>query len=229
MDLIDWQHRFDTWISHYYNQADCAHDIAHFRRVWKTAQALMEGLQVDGMVILTAAYFHDIVSLAKNHPQRHLSSKMAAQKTTEILQKDFPDFPPGLYSAVSHAIEAHSFSAKIATQTLEAKIVQDADRLETLGAIGLARVFAVAGSLGTALFDGDDPFAEQRELDDRAFALDHFRCKLLDLPATMQTEKGRALARTNAMFLVHYMAKLSAELQGEHMSIDEEILRRFAL
>ncbi len=56
--------------------------------------------------------------------------------------------------AVCHAIAAHSFSAQIAPLTTEAKIVQDADRLEALGAIGLARVFAVSGALGVALFDG---------------------------------------------------------------------------
>ncbi|MFA9353024.1 hydrolase, partial [Escherichia coli] len=76
-------------------------------------------------------------------------------------------------------IEAHSFSAKIAPETLEAKIVQDADRLEALGAIGLARVFAVSGALGVALFDAEDPFARQRGLDDKQYALDHFQTKLL--------------------------------------------------
>lgn len=59
--------------------------------------------------------------------------------------------------------------------TTEAKIVQDADRLEALGAIGLARVFAVSGALGVALFDGEDPFAQHRPLDDKRYALDHFR------------------------------------------------------
>lgn len=71
---------------------------------------------------------------------------------------------------MAHAIEAHSFSAGIAPQSLEAKIVQDADRLEALGAIGLARVFAVSGALGVPLFDAHDPFADARVLDDRAFA-----------------------------------------------------------
>ncbi len=82
---------------------------------------------------------------------------MAAEKTLAILQSAFADFPADRYPAVSHAIEAHSFSAAIPPRTLEAKIVQDADRLESLGAIGLARVFAVAGALNTILFDAEDP------------------------------------------------------------------------
>lgn len=227
MNLSDWQRRFDKWVTQHFNHADAAHDVSHFRRVWKTAQTLMQGQQVDGLVVLAACYFHDIVSFAKNHPQRHQSSVLAAQKTAEILANDFPDFPDSAVPAVRHAIEAHSFSAGIAPLTLEAKIVQDADRLESLGAIGLARVFAVSGAMGAALFDGNDPFAAERELDDKAYALDHFRCKLLKLPATMQTAKGRELAAHNADFLVHYMAKLSAELQGDHQRIDDEVLRRF--
>ncbi|POP47605.1 phosphohydrolase [Superficieibacter electus] len=227
MDLIFWQQRYERWFQQHYHSADAAHDLAHFRRVWSTARQLAQGLVVDELVILTACYFHDIVSLPKNDPQRHRSSQLAAEKTRRILATDFADFPAERYSMVMHAIEAHSYSAAIGPRTEEARIVQDADRLEALGAIGLARVFAVAGSLNVALFDADDPFAETRVLDDRAFALDHFQQKLLRLPATMQTVKGRALARENARFLVHYMAKLSAELQGSHDSLDEQVLARF--
>ena len=227
MDLYQWQQRFEAWLSEHHSQGDAAHDISHFRRVWATAQRLAEESDSDRLVILTACYFHDIVSLAKNHPERSRSSAMAAEQTLTILQSDFPDFPPERYAAVLHAIEAHSFSAGMAPRSEEAKIVQDADRLEALGAIGLARVFAVSGALNNILFDADDPFADRRELDDKKYALDHFQCKLLRLPETMQTEKGRAMALHNARFLVQYMAKLSAELRGDSMSLDDKVLQRF--
>lgn len=227
MDLYHWQQRFEAWLSQYHGQEDAAHDISHFRRVWATAQQLAEETAADRLVILTACYFHDIVSLAKNHPERSRSSAMAAEKTLAILQSAFPDFPPERYAAVLHAIEAHSFSAAVAPQSEEAKIVQDADRLEALGAIGLARVFAVSGALNNSLFDARDPFADRRELDDKTYALDHFQCKLLRLPKTMQTEKGKAMAVHNARFLVQFMAKLSAELRGEPMALDAEVLQRF--
>lgn len=227
MDLYHWQQRFEAWLSQYHGQEDAAHDISHFRRVWATAQQLAEETAADRLVILTACYFHDIVSLAKNHPERSRSSAMAAEKTLAILQSAFPDFPPERYAAVLHAIEAHSFSAAVAPQSEEAKIVQDADRLEALGAIGLARVFAVSGALNNSLFDARDPFADRRELDDKTYALDHFQCKLLRLPKTMQTEKGRAMAVHNARFLVQFMAKLSAELRGEPMALDAEVLQRY--
>ncbi|MCS0530505.1 phosphohydrolase [Klebsiella grimontii] len=227
MDLFHWQQRFETCLTEHHAQGDAAHDISHFRRVWATAQRLAEDTDADRLVILTACYFHDIVSLAKNHPERSRSSAMAAEKTLAILQSAFPDFPAERYAAVLHAIEAHSFSAAIAPRSEEAKIVQDADRLEALGAIGLARVFAVSGALNNILFDASDPFADRRELNDKTYALDHFQCKLLRLPQTMQTEKGRAMAIHNARFLVQFMAKLSSELRGDPMAIDDEVLQRF--
>lgn len=227
MELAQWQHRFERWLDENHFTDDAAHDIAHFRRVWMTAQGIMADEDSDPLVVLTACYFHDIVSLPKNHPERSHSSRLAARKTREILSRDFPDFPPDRYAAVEHAIEAHSFSAGIAPQSLEAKIVQDADRLEALGAIGLARVFAVSGALGVPLFDPEDPFADARELDDRAYALDHFQTKLLRLPETMQTDAGRQLARQSADVLIQFMARLSAELRGDYDGIDTAVLQRF--
>lgn len=138
MKLHDWQSQFEAWLADNHSGQDAAHDIFHFRRVWMTAQKLSTDATVDWLVVLTACYFHDLVSLPKNHPERHRSSVLAALETRRILIRDFPDFPQQRIPAVCHAIEAHSFSAKIAPETLEAKIVQDADRLEALGAIGLA-------------------------------------------------------------------------------------------
>ena len=80
---------------------------------------------VEPRVILAACYFHDIVSLPKNHPERSQSSKLAARKTSDILRRDFPDFPPEHIAAV-------------APQSMEAKIVQDADRLEALGKVRIS-------------------------------------------------------------------------------------------
>lgn len=106
--------------------------------------------------------------------------------------------------------------------------MQDADRLEALGAIGLARVFAVSGGLGVSLFDAEDPFAQRRPLNDKQFALDHFQTKLLTLPQTMQTARGKLLAEHNADFLVTWMAKLSAELRGEYDSLDQTVIQAFS-
>ena len=228
MNLVDWQQRYEHWILTHHAQDDAAHDLSHFRRVWATATQLAAGEEVDRLVLLTACYFHDIVSLPKNHPERSRSSMMAAEKTLAILQSSFADFPAERYAAVSHASEAHGVRAGIPPRTREEKIVQAAVCLKKMGAIGLARVFAVAGALNTILFDAEDPFADRRALDDRQYALDHFQCKLLRLPETMQTARGKEVAQHNARFLVEFMAKLSAELQGEPLALDEAVLRRFA-
>lgn len=85
----------------------------------------------------------------------------------------------------------------------------------------------MSGALNNILFDADDPFADRRKLDDKKYALGHFQCKLLRLPETMQTDKGKEMALHNARFLVQFMAKLSAELRGDPQSVDEAVLRRF--
>lgn len=133
MDLQHWQTQFENWLKNHHQHQDAAHDVYHFRRVWATAQKLAADDDVDMLVILTACYFHDIVSLAKNHPQRQRSSILAAEETRRLLREEFEQFPAEKIEAVCHAIAAHSFSAQIAPLTTEAKIVQDADRLEALG------------------------------------------------------------------------------------------------
>lgn len=227
MSLTLWQSRFESWFQLNWVHDDKAHDIAHLRRVWLSAQRIMADSEANPLVVLTACYFHDVVNLAKNHPERHLASTYAASETQRILQQEFIDFPAELIDAVAHAVKAHSFSAAIMPETLEAKIVQDADRLESLGAIGLARVFYTAGALNRPLFDSEDPLGKERELNDVHWTLDHFQKKLLRLPETMHTATGRAMAEHNADFLVRYMAKLCAELQGNLVSMDESVLRDF--
>jgi len=87
-------------------------------------------------VLTAACYFHDIVSLPKHPPDRSRSSVLAANRAIELLKAFCPSFPSALYGQIKHASEAHSFSANIETKTQEACIVQDADRLESLGPLG---------------------------------------------------------------------------------------------
>ena len=189
---------------------DGAHDLQHLHRVWSSAGRLLQHYpQADALVVLAACYLHDLVNLPKNHPERHLASRQAAALAVERLAE--AGFPPARLAAVAHAIEAHSFSAAIAPRTLEARIVQDADRLDALGAIGLARLFYTAGRMGSALAHPDDPGAAQRSADDRAYALDHIECKLATLPATMQTDAGRALADERMEWLRDFRARFIGE------------------
>ena len=198
------------------DHGDGSHDLGHFRRVWRTAQFINqeEGGEGDELVLLAAAMFHDLVALPKNHPERHLSSWLSAERTVELLGDGgvFAAFPGGSVEGVRHAVHAHSFSAKVEPVTVEAKILQDADRLEALGAIGLARVFYTAGQLGQPLFDGEDPLALRRAADDRRFSLDHFELKLLKLPGLMNTKTGREMAEERAAYLRDFLTRIAKEI-----------------
>src|SRR5450830_1218854 len=189
---------------------DGAHDTNHLHRVWRNASLLLDDYpEADALVVLAGCYLHDLVNLPKNDPERHLASRKAAllasQQLTEL------DFPPNKLSDVAHAIESHSFSAGIRPETIEAKIVQDADRLDALGAVGLARLFYTAGRMDSALAHPDDPMALQRELDDKAYALDHIDTKLATLPGKMQTAAGRRLAEARMQALIAFRDNFIAE------------------
>lgn len=209
MNTLEWEKRFlDFYKS--YTFEDASHDIFHFKRVWKTARLILENELADELIILAGCYFHDIVSFEKNDPGRSESSKIAAKKTGEILTE--LNFPSDKIEAVMHCVEAHSFSANIKPKTIEAKIVQDSDRMEALGAIGVARCFYTAGRMKSELFHPENPLAENRTLNDKKYALDHFQVKLLKLPETMQTESGKKLANERADVLMQFMNQLNSEI-----------------
>ncbi len=212
LPLDEWQARLEAALAAQHSNGDGAHDPSHVRRVWKTASRIAAALDepVDRLVLLAAAYLHDVVGVEKNDPRRSPASRLAAAHAVDLLRG--LGFPDDRLAAVAHAIEAHSYSAGIQPTTAEARVLQDADRIEALGAIGLARTFYVAGRMGSALFHPDDPLARSRDLDDRAYAVDHFYAKLLKLPATMQTEPGRRLASERAAVLERFVRDLLDEL-----------------
>ncbi len=207
-DLNSWQDCFEKHLNQN-SASDGAHDLGHLRRVWRLAKALADQGD-DLLIVLAACYFHDLANYPKNHPNRSRSSIDSAKRAREILME--MNFPEEKIIGVCHCIEAHSFSANIEPQSGEARIVQDADRLESLGAIGLARTFYVAGQMGSMLFCPQDPFAQERALDDKNFAIDHFENKLLRLPATMKTIAGKREAERRAEYLRGYLTRLKEEL-----------------
>lgn len=211
--LLVWKPRLIA-IATQSQQDDGAHDINHLNRVWQTAQALLaEEANADAMVVQAACYLHDIVNLPKDHPDRAQASRMAARLATTKLAD--LGFPSDKLDGVAHAIEAHSFSASIVPTTIEAKIVQDADRLDALGAVGLARLYYTAGRMGSALAHPSDPLGVERERDDRAFALDHIALKLARLPASMQTNAGRNLGEARLQWLLSFRDAFIAEWGAE--------------
>ena len=203
--------------------ADAGHDLGHVGRVVRAAEAIGKAEGAQPMVVLPAAWLHDCVVVAKDSPQRSLASRLAAARATEFLSS--VDYPHELLPEVEHAIAAHSFSAAIAPQTIEAKVVQDADRLEAIGALGLARCLMTGGAMGRQLLHASEPFPVNRKADDAASSLDHLFVKLLKLPGMMQTVTGRAMADERAAFLVEFLRALAKEL-GVERSVWERALER---
>ncbi|OLP43087.1 HD domain-containing protein [Rhizobium oryziradicis] len=189
---------------------DGSHDAAHILRVFKNAMRIhaKEGGERD--VLASAVLLHDCVSVEKNSPHRNSASRLAAQKAETILGE--AGWPEARIEAVFHAILTHSFSANIEPQTLEAKILQDADRLDAIGMVGAARCFYIGGRMGSSLYDPFDPTAKNRALDDKRFAIDHFETKLFTLADGFKTATGQTLARERHQRLQHFLTQFLDEI-----------------
>lgn len=205
----EWEPRFIGFLDGH-PDPDPGHGLAHLRRVVATALQLAgeEGARLE--VVYPAAWLHDCVNVPKDSPDRARASRLAAEHALRFLRE--AGYAPEFLDGIAHAIEAHSYSAGIAPRTLEARVVQDADRLDALGAIGLARCIAVGAALGRPLYHPDDPFCEHREPDDRAASVDHFYTKLLRLAGTMQTAAGRREAARRTGFLESFLWQLRSEI-----------------
>lgn len=190
---------------------DTAHDLSHVRRVVNMARKLASIEGGDRQVLSAAAWLHDVVSLPKDAPNRSQASLLAADKALYVLKK--LNFPEEKLPAVHHAILAHSHSARIEPKTLEAEILQDADRIDALGAVGIARCFLVGGRLNRAIYSVIDPLCEQRIPDDSAFCIDHFYKKLYQLPGTMNTLEGKREAEQRVSYMYQFIEQLMAEIQ----------------
>ncbi|GGF77140.1 phosphohydrolase [Rhizobium wenxiniae] len=199
-------------IPHATDSDDGSHDIAHILRVFRNALRIHAKEGGDGEVLAAAVLLHDCVSVEKNSPLRAQASQLAADKASGILAG--MGWETAAIEAVAHAITTHSFSANIPPETVEAKILQDADRLDAIGMVGAARCFYIAGRMGSGLYDPADPLAKERALDDKSFAIDHFEVKLFKLADGFQTAAGRALAGERNERLKQIRDMFLDEIQG---------------
>lgn len=190
---------------------DPAHDLLHFERVVRMAKKLCREENGRMEVVVPAAWLHDYVNVPKNDPRRKQASQLSAQGALIFLKEI--GYPAEYHDDIQHAIIAHSFSANVAPTTLEAKIVQDADRLDGLGAIGTARCFATAGVMRRMFYSESDPFCESRTPDDLKFTLDHFYAKLFRVAESLQTEAGRRMGQGRVETMKRFLADLREEIR----------------
>lgn len=210
MKLTDWESQFESKISTVASSDDPAHDLLHFKRVVGLAKYLCERENGNAEIVVPAAWLHDLVIVPKDSPLRNQGSRLSAEKAIEYLRSI--DYPAKFYDEIAHAVEGHSFSANIEVKTIEAKIVQDADRLDGLGAIGIARCFATAGLLKRAFYSYEDPFCDVRTPDDSQFTVDHFFKKLFKTAETMKTPSGIEEGRKRVAVMKDYLSSLRSEV-----------------
>lgn len=190
---------------------DTAHDFDHIMRVFKNAQNICKKENAHEKLVLSAVLLHDVVSYPKSDKRSKLSSIKSAEESKKILKKF--NFTKEEIQIISDAIRDHSFSRNVIPATLEGKILQDADRLDAIGAIGIARVFAVGGSEKRPFYNIKDPFCKSRTPNDKIWILDHFYRKLLKLESLMNTKSGKIEAKKRTRVLKDFLNELKKEIQ----------------
>ena len=189
---------------------DSAHDFDHILRVYKNAQKICKKEKANEKLVLSAVLLHDLVSYPKSDKRSKMSSTESAKKSKSILKKH--NFSNEEITIISNAISEHSFSQNKIPTSIEGKILQDADRLDALGAIGIARVFATGGSLKRPFYNPNDPFCKQRIPDDKIWTVDHFFKKLLKLESLMNTKSGKIEAKKRTIVLTDFLKQLKQEI-----------------
>lgn len=193
--------------------ADAAHDWQHVTRVRESASHLARSVDANATVCETAALLHELFNYPKGHPESKRSGEVCAERAAALMLLHGVD--PATAAAVRYAIAVHPFSLGVTPDTLEAKVLQDADRLDAIGAIGVARCFATCADMKRPFYDPDDPWCEHRAPDDKLWGVDHFAKKLLRLEGIFHTDAARSLARARTAFMRAYLDQLAGEIRGE--------------
>jgi uncharacterized protein len=196
--------------------AEAGHDWFHIERVYKTALTINESAQADALVVSLAALLHDIADSKFNNGDEEIGPRIAGE-FMESLNLD-----PEIVLHVRQIILNMSYKASLGTVTFHSKeleVVQDADRLDAIGAIGIARAFTYGGFKNRVLYDPAIPPVENMSKEayknTTAPTINHFYEKLLLLKDLMRTEKGKAMAQQRHDFMLHYLEQFYSEWEGK--------------
>lgn len=213
MSEPEWPDRFSTLRADAMARiagAEPAHDALHVARVMENARRIAVAENADVDVCVTAALLHELFNYPKNHPESSRSGDVCAERATGLLGEY--GYDPAFTERVAYCIRVHSFSRGILPETLEAKVLQDADRLDAIGAIGIARCFATSADMKRPFYAPDDPFCRAREPDDKQWGIDHFYRKLLRIGDGLHTATARAIAAERIAFMRAYLDQLEREI-----------------
>jgi uncharacterized protein len=192
------------------SSSDGSHDQSHLERVWRNSKLIAEEEGGNLKLLAASVMLHDCVEVPKNSPLRGQASRLSSDRAATALGKlhwTEPDI-----AVVTDAVLCHSYSAGLTPRTLEGKILQDADRLDAIGMVGIARCFYTAGRMNSKLYEPADPKGTNRVLNDSSYALDHFPIKLLGLADGFQTPTGARMALARHARLHAFYDQFLAEL-----------------
>lgn len=186
------------------------HDFAHVLRVVENAWviALAEGADLE--TVRAAALLHELFNYPKDHPDSHRSGDVCAERADALLER--VGFDPDKRRVAVSAIRDHAFSKRVSPESLEARVLQDADRLDAIGAIGVARWAATCADMKRPFYHPEDPFCREHVVDDKRWGLDHFYRKLLRIPETLHTRTARRMAERRVAFLRRFLEELADEM-----------------
>jgi uncharacterized protein len=193
---------------------ELAHDLQHLHRVHRWALRLAPEAGADPDLAGAAALVHDLVFVPKDSAERSQGGERSAAAAPAVLAA--AGYAADEIAQVAEAVRTSSWSRGLAPTAPLGAVLQDADRLDALGAVGLMRNLACAQHMarpGCAFLHPDDPLATGgRALDDRRWATDHLFAKLLKLADGMHTATARAEAARRHAFLRAWLAELAQEL-----------------
>ena len=194
----------------YYEGADAIHDFDHVLRVLALAERLAREEGADLEIVRAATLLHDVARgqgdrLSANHA--HAGAAFAR----EVLAGQ----PPEKVEAVAHAVAAHRFRSGPDPQTLEARVLHDADKLDAIGAIGVARAFAFGGYEGQRLWaDVPASYQESQATRHEHTPVHEYQIKLSKIKDRLLTESARRLAEGRHTFMVGFFEQLEQEVRG---------------
>lgn len=189
------------------------HDFFHSMRVYRTAMKIAEAEHADMQVVALAALLHDV-------DDRKLSPMTAEKKENAARFMRSQNVPESEIRQVCQIIDEVSFKGtdSVRPSTPEGKCVQDADRLDALGAIGIARTFAHGGSHNRAIYDPELPprtaMNQAQYYSSKSTSLNHFYEKLFLLEGMMNTETGKAIARKRTQYMQQFVDEFLNEWDG---------------
>ncbi|MBR0518461.1 HD domain-containing protein [bacterium] len=196
-----------------FKNAENSHDFLHTKRVLNLVLELAKDFpQIDENIIYATCCFHDVGRTMPKDGVNHaiISADYARENLAQY------GFNQQQVEEIASAIETHSWSLGREPKSLLGELLQDGDRIDSLGAIGLARMFSFLNESERILYNVNDPFCNsERKPDDKKYTVDHLFTKLFSIPSKLHTEKAKNLANKRVEFMKYFLEQMGMEIKGE--------------